>query len=188
MPTDLHSVAEPQRLFVHMALSKRKFVDPAAVMGALLDSSGNPVKIGNQEDVSEFNHLFLQRVQQGMKAAVRAPVSSPTGVLARALLRALSFLLSSPTGARAHSLARALSCYPRPQALSVARALFLAILAHRRARSLSLANGLLRAFFCYTCPQPLSLSRARSLSLSLLLSLARALFLSFSHLRAHRCR
>ena len=188
MPTDLHSVAEPQRLFVHMALSKRKFVDPAAVMGALLDSSGNPVKIGNQEDVSEFNHLFLQRVQQGMKAAVRAPVSSPTGVLARALLRALSFLLSSPTGARAHSLARALSCYPRPQALSVARALFLAILAHRRARSLSLANGLLRACFCYTCPQPLSLSRARSLSLSLLLSLARALFLSFSHLRAHRCR
>ena len=41
-------------------------------MRALLDSSGNPVKVGNQEDVSEFNHLFLQRVQQGFRAAAAA--------------------------------------------------------------------------------------------------------------------
>jgi hypothetical protein len=67
-------VAELQRLFVYMSLSNRKMVDPSGVMRALLDSSGKPVTVGNQEDVSEFNHLFLQRVQQGVKAAVLAQV------------------------------------------------------------------------------------------------------------------
>ena len=62
-------VGELQRLFAFMALSERKMVDPSAVLRSLLDSSGKPVKVGNQEDVSEFNHLFLDRVQQGLCAA-----------------------------------------------------------------------------------------------------------------------
>ena len=67
--TALQLVGELQRLFAYMALSKRKMVDPSAVLHALLDSSGKPVKIGNQEDVSEFSHLFLHRVQQGLDGA-----------------------------------------------------------------------------------------------------------------------
>jgi hypothetical protein len=62
-------VRELQRLFAYMALSNRKMVDPSAVMHAVLDSSGkhsHGLKVGNQEDVSEFNHIFLQRVQQGL--------------------------------------------------------------------------------------------------------------------------
>jgi hypothetical protein len=67
---------ELQRLFIYMALSNRKMVDPSPVLGALLDSKGKPVKVGNQEDVSEFNHIFLLRVQQGLNAAYSAQSGS----------------------------------------------------------------------------------------------------------------
>uniref|UniRef100_A0A7S0HZK6 USP domain-containing protein n=1 Tax=Hanusia phi TaxID=3032 RepID=A0A7S0HZK6_9CRYP len=38
-------------------------------MQNLLDSSGDPVQVGNQQDVSEFNHIFLQRVEEGLNFA-----------------------------------------------------------------------------------------------------------------------
>ena len=77
--TALQLVGELQRLFAYMALSKRKMVDPSAVLHALLDSSGKPVKIGNQEDVSEFSHLFLHRVQQGLDAAQAGGAQEASG-------------------------------------------------------------------------------------------------------------
>jgi len=59
-------VVELRRLFSQLLLSKRKYCDPTAVMKALLDAKGQPVEVGNQQDVSEFNHLFLQRVDEGL--------------------------------------------------------------------------------------------------------------------------
>lgn len=43
---------ELQRLFAYLILSNQKWVDPSALLKKLLDNSGQPVNIGNQEDVS----------------------------------------------------------------------------------------------------------------------------------------
>ena len=64
--TTVQFVLELQRLFASMALSERKCVDPSQVMHKLLDANGHPVHIGNQQDVNEFNHIFLQRVGEGL--------------------------------------------------------------------------------------------------------------------------
>jgi hypothetical protein len=67
--SEVDLVRELQRLFAYMTLSNRKMVDPSAVMHAVLDSSdkkSHGLKVGKQEDVSEFNHIFLQRLQEGL--------------------------------------------------------------------------------------------------------------------------
>ena len=43
---------ELQRLFAYLILSNQKWVDPSALLKKLLDKNGQPVNIGNQEDVS----------------------------------------------------------------------------------------------------------------------------------------
>ncbi|EKX33566.1 hypothetical protein GUITHDRAFT_120258 [Guillardia theta CCMP2712] len=67
--TTVELVRQLQRLFAQMEISDRRFVDPSLVMQNLLDSSGDPVQVGNQQDVSEFNHIFLQRVEEGLNFA-----------------------------------------------------------------------------------------------------------------------
>eukprot|EP01088_Endostelium_zonatum_P000337 TRINITY_DN1061_c0_g1_i2.p1 TRINITY_DN1061_c0_g1~~TRINITY_DN1061_c0_g1_i2.p1 ORF type:complete len:652 (-),score=171.58 TRINITY_DN1061_c0_g1_i2:87-2042(-) len=64
---------ELQRLFALLVMSKEKWVDPSPLLKKLLDKTGKPVNIGNQEDVSEFNELFLMRVGEGID--LTTPVS-----------------------------------------------------------------------------------------------------------------
>lgn len=61
-------VIELQRLFTAMALGHDSCVDPTGVVRAMRDGEGNPIKIGTQQDASEFNHLFLDIVERGLRA------------------------------------------------------------------------------------------------------------------------
>lgn len=61
-------VIELQRLFAAMALGDQLCIDPTAVARAMRDGDGNPIKIGDQQDASEFNHLFLDIVERGLRS------------------------------------------------------------------------------------------------------------------------
>lgn len=51
-----------------MALSDKKYTDPSAVLHAIVDDYGNPIQIGEQKDIGEFNSTFLSRIQEGLHA------------------------------------------------------------------------------------------------------------------------
>lgn len=53
---------ELKKLFAFMARSDKKYADPTAVLKALVDDFGNPIEIGDQKDIGEFNSTFLARV------------------------------------------------------------------------------------------------------------------------------
>eukprot|EP01113_Clastostelium_recurvatum_P034055 TRINITY_DN4575_c0_g1_i2.p1 TRINITY_DN4575_c0_g1~~TRINITY_DN4575_c0_g1_i2.p1 ORF type:complete len:1155 (+),score=301.78 TRINITY_DN4575_c0_g1_i2:51-3515(+) len=72
---------ELQRLFAEMLLSTLKAVDPSRLARALKDRHGQPLRIGNQEDVSEFNDIFLETLEKGLNlhASLQTqPVHLPT--------------------------------------------------------------------------------------------------------------
>jgi hypothetical protein len=56
-----------QSLFGHLILSDEKFYDPSTFFKSIMDEAGNPVRIGSQEDVSEFNDLFIHRISKAME-------------------------------------------------------------------------------------------------------------------------
>jgi len=49
-----------------MILGNRKYVDPTPVLKAVTDDYGNPVLIGEQRDIGEFNLNFLERIEEGL--------------------------------------------------------------------------------------------------------------------------
>eukprot|EP01122_Echinamoeba_exundans_P013317 TRINITY_DN5797_c0_g1_i1.p1 TRINITY_DN5797_c0_g1~~TRINITY_DN5797_c0_g1_i1.p1 ORF type:complete len:1044 (-),score=252.43 TRINITY_DN5797_c0_g1_i1:14-3145(-) len=57
---------ELQRMYSYLIASQEKFFDPSKLFKSLVDEQGNPVRIGSQEDVGEFNDLFLWRVGKGL--------------------------------------------------------------------------------------------------------------------------
>jgi hypothetical protein len=56
-------VTQLQRLFAFMTRSSRKYQDPSPVLNALVDDYGNQIKIGEQEDVGEFNMVLISRIE-----------------------------------------------------------------------------------------------------------------------------
>lgn len=63
----VHFVAELQKLFAAMALSNSTCVDPSGVARTMRRPNGDPIVIGAQQDAYEFNHLFLDIVEKGLK-------------------------------------------------------------------------------------------------------------------------
>lgn len=63
----VHFVAELQKLFAAMALSNSTCVDPSGVARTMRSPNGDPIVIGAQQDAYEFNHLFLDIVEKGLK-------------------------------------------------------------------------------------------------------------------------
>lgn len=57
---------ELQRMYSHLLASQEKYFDPSKLFKSLVDEQGNPVRIGSQEDVGEFNDLFLWRMSKGL--------------------------------------------------------------------------------------------------------------------------
>lgn len=49
-----------------MAKSDKKYADPTGVLRSLTDDNGNPVEIGPERDIGEFNDTLLSRVQEGL--------------------------------------------------------------------------------------------------------------------------
>ena len=50
-----------------MTKSDKKYGDPTSVLNAITDNWGKPVEVGNEQDIGEFNGIFLSRVQEGQK-------------------------------------------------------------------------------------------------------------------------
>ncbi len=61
-------VIETKKLFATMLLSDKKYTDPSKVLQAIVDDYGNPISIGEQKDIGEFNSTFLARIQEGLNA------------------------------------------------------------------------------------------------------------------------
>ena len=49
-----------------MTKSDKKYADPTGVLKALTDDYGQPVEIGPERDIGEFNGVLLTRVQEGL--------------------------------------------------------------------------------------------------------------------------
>ena len=49
-----------------MAKSDKKYADPTGVLRQLTNDNGQPVEIGPERDIGEFNDTLLSRVQEGL--------------------------------------------------------------------------------------------------------------------------
>lgn len=61
-------VVELQKLFAGMALGNQNCADPTGVAHTMRDPNGHPIVIGAQQDAYEFNHLFLDIVERGLRS------------------------------------------------------------------------------------------------------------------------
>jgi ubiquitin carboxyl-terminal hydrolase 25/28 len=61
-------VLETKKLFATLSLGDKKYTDPSAVLHSIVDDYGNPIQIGEQKDIGEFNSTFLARIQEGLHA------------------------------------------------------------------------------------------------------------------------
>jgi hypothetical protein len=61
-------VIETKKLFATLALTDKKYTDPSGVLRSIVDDYGNPIQIGEQKDIGEFNSTFLARIQEGLHA------------------------------------------------------------------------------------------------------------------------
>lgn len=63
---DMKFMTELQRLFAFMYYTNQKWINPSKLFDNFIKESGESVTIGLQEDVGEYNDLFLHRVMKGM--------------------------------------------------------------------------------------------------------------------------
>ena len=49
-----------------MAKSDKKYADPTGVLKAVTNDFGQPVEIGSEQDIGEFNNTLLSRLQEGL--------------------------------------------------------------------------------------------------------------------------
>ena len=59
-------------LFARMALTNKKYTEPSNVLLNLVDDFGQPLLIGEQKDIGEFNLNFLERIEEGLGERVEA--------------------------------------------------------------------------------------------------------------------
>eukprot|EP00755_Sulcionema_specki_P012337 Sspe_Gene.51149::Locus_28411_Transcript_1_1_Confidence_1.000_Length_2232::g.51149::m.51149/K11849/USP25; ubiquitin carboxyl-terminal hydrolase 25 len=57
--------------FARLELSDKSYVNPGEVLRAMKGSTGRPFKIGEQEDCTEFNDLFLSTIESALSRSER---------------------------------------------------------------------------------------------------------------------
>ncbi|KAL4510751.1 hypothetical protein ABPG72_004905 [Tetrahymena utriculariae] len=62
----INLVVHLQRLFSFMVLSDKKFFNPTNLLKNIVNDFGERLKIGDQQDIGEFNLTFLSRVEEGL--------------------------------------------------------------------------------------------------------------------------
>lgn len=82
-----------QILFSYLICSNRRYVDPSLVIKALVDDYGNPIELGDQKDVGEFNINFLARLNEGLSQEAGG-MDSPSPVRGFGLERSTSMGMS----------------------------------------------------------------------------------------------
>jgi ubiquitin carboxyl-terminal hydrolase 25/28 len=55
-----------------MALSSKKYTEPSEVLRSLVDDFGQPLTLGDQKDIGEFNLNFLERIEEGLRERKQA--------------------------------------------------------------------------------------------------------------------
>ncbi|OMJ69836.1 hypothetical protein SteCoe_32332 [Stentor coeruleus] len=55
-----------QTLFAKMIKSTRKYADPSEVIDSLVDSFGNQVEFGEQQDIGEFHMIIVDNIEKGL--------------------------------------------------------------------------------------------------------------------------
>lgn len=53
-----------QELFITLIASNQKYADPAPVLNKCVDSKGEHVKIGDQQDITEYAINFFERIEE----------------------------------------------------------------------------------------------------------------------------
>jgi len=53
-------------LFARFASISTKYTEPSEVLRALVDDFGQPLQLGDQKDIGEFNLNFLERIEEGL--------------------------------------------------------------------------------------------------------------------------
>eukprot|EP01119_Soliformovum_irregulare_P016726 TRINITY_DN4887_c0_g1_i1.p1 TRINITY_DN4887_c0_g1~~TRINITY_DN4887_c0_g1_i1.p1 ORF type:complete len:911 (-),score=321.92 TRINITY_DN4887_c0_g1_i1:169-2667(-) len=61
-----------QRLFVKLMLSNQKYVDPSELLKNLMGKDGQPISIGDQQDVADFSELILKTLEKGFELGSKA--------------------------------------------------------------------------------------------------------------------
>jgi ubiquitin carboxyl-terminal hydrolase 25/28 len=61
-------IKELKKAFGLLAIGNKSYVEPGAVLGSIVDNSGNKFHIGDERDMSEFNSLFLARITDAITA------------------------------------------------------------------------------------------------------------------------
>lgn len=56
-----------QMLFASMIKSTRKYADPSNLIDTLLDSFGNQVQFGDQQDIGEFHMIIVENIVKGLQ-------------------------------------------------------------------------------------------------------------------------
>ena len=57
-----------QRLFAYMIRSNKKYIDPSLVLNYLVDDLGNPIEIGDEKDIGEFNMMLVERLEEALNS------------------------------------------------------------------------------------------------------------------------
>lgn len=55
-----------------MILTNKKYTEPSDVLRALVDDFGQPILLGEQKDIAEFNLNFLERIEEGLGERIAA--------------------------------------------------------------------------------------------------------------------
>lgn len=66
-------------LFSRLALSSKRYTEPSEVLRSLVDDFGQPLSLGDQKDISEFNLNFLERLEEGFNERALAKLRSTLG-------------------------------------------------------------------------------------------------------------
>lgn len=71
-------IAELKKLFGFLAMGNKKYVDPSGVLRSIIDDFGQPIQIGEEKDIREFNEVLLGRISDALnfnldKDAIEVP-------------------------------------------------------------------------------------------------------------------
>ena len=62
-------VEELKKVFALMATGNKSYVEPSAILKAIVDDSGHQVQIGDEKDIAQFNEIFLSRISDYIRAS-----------------------------------------------------------------------------------------------------------------------
>jgi len=69
-------VEELKKVFALMATGNKSYVEPSAILKAIVDDSGHQVQIGDEKDIAQFNEIFLSRISDYIKASTSPVLQS----------------------------------------------------------------------------------------------------------------